>query len=44
VLIGPAVGKEKLTKPEAIRKGAEIIAEMGVNTAQHLERAIAPTF
>jgi Phage integrase, N-terminal SAM-like domain len=43
VLIGPAVGKEKLTKPEAIRKGAEIIAEMGVNTAQHLERAIAPT-
>jgi integrase len=42
VLIGPAVGKEKLTKPEAIRKGAEIIAEMRVNTAEHLERAIKP--
>jgi integrase len=42
VPIGPAVGK-KLTKPEAIRKGAEIIAEMGVNSAEHLERAIAPT-
>lgn len=41
--IGPAVGREKLTKPEAIRRGAEIIAEMGVNTAQHLERAIVPT-
>ena len=41
--IGPAVGREKLTKPEAIRKGAEIIAEMGVNTDEHLIRAITPT-
>jgi hypothetical protein len=38
--IGPAVGKEKLTKPEAVRKGSEIIAAMGVNTEKHLERAI----
>jgi integrase len=41
--IGPAVGKEKLTKPEAVRKGSEIIAAMGVNTEKHLERAITPT-
>src|SRR5260370_21841745 len=42
VPIGAAVGKEKLTKPEAARKGAEIIAEMGVNTAAHLGQAITP--
>jgi integrase len=40
--IGPAVGKEKLTKPEAARKGAELIAQAGVNTTEHLERAITP--
>jgi integrase len=40
--IGPAVGKEKLTKPEAARKGAELIAQAGVNTGEHLERAITP--
>jgi hypothetical protein len=40
--IGPAVGKEKLTKPEAIRKGSEIIEREGVNTAAHLERSRMP--
>jgi hypothetical protein len=40
--IGPAVGEEKLTKPEAIRKGAEIIEREGVNTAAHLERSRTP--
>ena len=37
--IGPAVGKEKLTKPEAARKGLEIIEREGVNTSAHLERS-----
>jgi hypothetical protein len=41
--IGPAIGKEKLTKPEAIRKGAELIANTGVNSAEHLERAVTPS-
>jgi hypothetical protein len=36
--IGPAVGKDKLTKPEAVRKGSEMIAAMGVNSEMHLER------
>jgi hypothetical protein len=40
VLIGPCVGKDKLTKPEAVRKGAEVIASLGVNTEDHLERAM----
>jgi integrase len=40
VPIGPCTGKEKLTKPEAVRKGAEVIASLGVNTAEHLERAM----
>ena len=40
--VGPAVGKEKLTKPEAARKGAELIAQMGVNTTEHLQLAITP--
>lgn len=40
VPVGPAVGKEKLTKPEAVRKAAEIIQGVGVNTAEHLEQAI----
>src|ERR1700719_3114848 len=33
--IGPAVGKDKLTKPEAVRKGSEMIAAMGVNSEMH---------
>jgi len=40
VPIGPCTGKDKLTKPEAVRKGAEIIASLGVNTTEHLERAM----
>jgi len=40
VPIGPCIGKDKLTKPEAVRKGAEIIASLGVNTEEHLERAM----
>jgi integrase len=40
VPIGLCTGKDKLTKPEADRKGAEIIASLGVNTAEHLERAM----
>jgi integrase len=40
VPIGPAKGKNKLTKPEAERKGAEVIASLGVNTREHLERAM----
>lgn len=39
VPIGTAVGKDRLTKPEAVRKGSEIIASLGVNTEDHLERA-----
>lgn len=42
VPIGPAVGKGKLTKSEAIRKGTEVIAELGVNTEAHLQQAIKP--
>lgn len=41
--VGPATGKEKLTKPEAARKGAEIVASSGANTPKHLERATRPT-
>jgi len=40
VPIGLWKGKNKLTKPEAERKGAEIIATLGVNTTEHLERAM----
>lgn len=40
--VGPAIGKEKLTKPEAARKGAEIVASSGANTPRHLERAMKP--
>ena len=39
VPIGPSRGKDKLTKPEADRKGAEVVASIGVNTSEHLERA-----
>lgn len=42
VPVGPAVGKEKLTRPEAARKAAELIASFGVNTPEHLERARHP--
>lgn len=35
--VGPAVGKKKLTKPEAMRKGAEIVAGAGVNQPKHLD-------
>jgi integrase len=42
VPIGPATGKEKLTRPEALRRGAEIVGSFGVNTSGHLERAIHP--
>ncbi len=40
VPIGPCTGKDKLTKPEAVRKGAEVVASLGVNTADHLERSM----
>jgi integrase len=40
VPIGPSTGKDKLTKPEAVRKGAEVIASLGVNTKDHLDRAM----
>ncbi len=40
VPIGPCAGKDKLTKPEAVRKGAEVVASLGVNTADHLERSM----
>ncbi len=39
VPIGPCIGKDKLTKPEAVRKGTEVIASLGVNTAEHLAKA-----
>ena len=40
--VGPATGKEKLTKPEAVRKGAQIVSSAGVNQAQHLARSRHP--
>jgi integrase len=42
VPVGPATGKERLTKPEAVRKGAEIVARTGVNQPQHLARSRNP--
>jgi integrase len=42
VPVGPAVGKERLTKSEAKRKAGEVLRGAGVNTAEHLERAIHP--
>jgi integrase len=42
VPVGPAVGKEKLTRPEATRKAAEVIRTAGVNTVEHLQQAIRP--
>lgn len=40
VPIGPSVGKDKLTKPETARKGSELIASLGVNREEHLQRAM----
>ncbi len=42
VLVGPCTGPNKLTKTEAQRKAAEVITSLGVNTEEHLERAINP--
>src|SRR4029453_6378917 len=42
VPVGPAARKGKLPKPESVRKAAEIIGAAGVNTVDHLERAIRP--
>jgi hypothetical protein len=42
VAVGPAVGKGRLTKAEAARKGAEIVDSAGVNTQAHLTRAEHP--
>jgi integrase len=42
VPVGPCVGPNKLTKAEAQRKGAEVIASLGVNTEEHLQRATNP--
>jgi hypothetical protein len=42
VVIGPCIGPEKITKAKAQRKGAEVINSLGVNTEQHLQRAINP--
>ena len=43
VPIGPCKGNEKLTKPEAEQAGAKLIATLGVNTAEHLARALEIT-
>jgi integrase len=40
--VGPRKGMDKLTKSEAERKGAELIHSLGVNTEEHLQRAINP--
>jgi integrase len=42
VPVGPAVGKGRLTKSEAARKGADIVEKAGVNTQAHLTRAEHP--
>lgn len=42
VPVGLAVGKEKLSRPEALRKAADIVAASGVNTPEHLAQAVAP--
>jgi integrase len=39
-LVGPAQGKGRLTKAEAQRKAVEIIEKAGVNTPEHLARAM----
>jgi integrase len=40
VPVGPCVGLNKLTKSEAARKGAELIAALGVNSEEHFERTV----
>jgi integrase len=40
--IGPCVGPQKLTKSEAQRKAADILTSLGVNTEEHLQRALNP--
>lgn len=42
VPVGPATGKQRLTKPEAVRKGAEIVISAGVNHPHHLARSRHP--
>src|SRR5260370_754085 len=42
VPVGPVVGKGRLAKAEAARKGAEIVDKAGVNTQAHLTRAEHP--
>jgi integrase len=42
VPVGPCKGPNKLTKPEAERKSAEMIAALGINTEEHLMAAINP--
>ena len=42
VPVGPCVGPNKLTKAEAQRKGAEVVGSLGVNTEDHLQRAMNP--
>jgi hypothetical protein len=37
---GPATGKDKLTRPEARRKGAEMIEALGINTQKRFERVV----
>jgi hypothetical protein len=41
--VGPSTGKERLTTLEAIRKGAEIVAGMGMNQRKHLLAALNPS-
>jgi len=38
--IGSATGKDKLTKPEARRRGAELIEALGINTQNRFERIV----
>ncbi len=42
VPVGACSGDGKLTKPEAKRKGAELIASLGVDTTEFFERAVNP--
>src|SRR6202790_644109 len=42
VSIGPCAGPNKLTKTEAQRMGASIVNSLGVNTEEHLQRAMNP--
>lgn len=42
VPVGPAQGAGRLTKAEAARRGAELIARLGINAPDHLDRALRP--